>query len=129
MLRIIIEIDGDNVAVHTDRSMLEPDSASIVDAGSAPAELLRDFGGLDDRTVKVKSPRGKRGAAGTERETPLNPLRAGEAIARQLLGQVTREDSEALETIDAGSAPKKLSKISRKKQSPNQRARTRRKAH
>ena len=103
-MRIIIEINGDNIAVHTDRQLAEADSASIVDAGSAPAELLRQFG-------KTQPPRGKRGSIGPGKETPLNPLRAGEAVARQLLGQSAQLESEPTETIDAGRAPK-LPKIS-----------------
>jgi hypothetical protein len=114
-MRIIIEINGDNIAVHTDRQLAEADTASIVDAGSAPAELLRQFGGIveKERSGKAQAPRGKRGSIGPGKETPLNPLRAGEAVARQLLGQSAQLESESMETIDAGRAPK-LPKISGK---------------
>jgi hypothetical protein len=112
-MRIIIEINGDNIAVHTDRQLAEADTASIVDAGSAPAELLRQFGGIVEKERSGKAPRGKRGSIGPGKETPLNPLRAGEAIARQLLGQSAQLESESMETIDAGRAPN-LPKISGK---------------
>jgi hypothetical protein len=114
-MKIVIEIDGDKIAVHTDRQLAEANTASIVDAGSAPAELLRQFGGIveEERSGKTQSPRGKRGLIGPGKETFLNPLRAGEAVARQLLGQSAQLESESMETIDAGRAPK-LPKISGK---------------
>jgi len=114
-MKIIIEINGDNIAVHTDRQLADADSASIVDAGPAPAELLRKFGGIaeEERSGKTQSPRGKRGSIGPGKETPLNPLRVGEAVARQLLGQSAQLESESIETMDAGRAPK-LPKTSQK---------------
>jgi len=107
-MKIVIEIDGDNIAVHTDRRLAAADTASIVDAGSAPAELLRQFGGIveEERSGKTQSRRGKRGLIDSGKETPLNPLRAGEAVARQLLGQSAQPASEPTEAIDAGPAPK-----------------------
>ena len=112
-MKIVIEIDGENIAVHTDRQLAEADTASVVDAGSAPAELLRQFGGIVEEKRSGKKPRGERGSIGPGKEIPLNPLRAGEAVARQLLGQSAQLESEPMETIDAGRAPKLL-KISGK---------------
>jgi hypothetical protein len=126
MMRIIIEIDGDNVAVHTDRQLSETDTAKVVDAGSAPVELLRQYGGegVYETSDLAKSPKGKRGAIKPRKDIPLNPLRAGEAIARQLLKSGGSE-SELYEIIDAGRAPG-LPKVSRKKDTPKQSRRRKR---
>lgn len=108
MMRIVIEIDGDNVQVQTDRQSPEKDNANVVDAGSAPIDLLRQHGegeGLADesharpeqqRTIKPIKP---------SKDTPLNPLRAGQAAARQLVQRRADEDAESREAIDAGQAP------------------------
>src|SRR5688572_17950308 len=104
-MRIVIEIDGDNVAVHTDRQPPGADSVSIVDAGPAPTELLREFGGMEETKPKAAS-KARKGAALPGTEWGVNPLRAGEAIARHRLGYPPREEGAPLETIDAGRAPK-----------------------
>jgi hypothetical protein len=120
MMRIIIEIDGDNVAVHTDRQLSETDTTRVVDAGSAPVELLREHGeeGAYDTSDVAQSPKGKRGAVKPRKNTPLNPLRAGEAAARRLV-KTGGSESEPYEIIDAGQAPG-LPKASRKKDKPKQ---------
>lgn len=124
-MRIIIEIDGDNVAVHTDRQLSETDTAKVVDAGSAPVELLRQYGGEVSETPDVaQSPQGKRGAVKLRKDTPLNPLRAGEAIARQLVKSGGSE-GELYEIIDGGRAPG-LPKVSRKEDTPKQARRRKR---
>ncbi len=119
-MRIIIEIDGDNVAVHTDRQLSETDTAKVVDAGSAPVELLRQYGGegMSEIPDRAQTPPEKRGAVKSRKDTPLNPLRAGEAIARQLV-KTGGSESESYEIIDAGQAPG-LPKTSRKKDTPKQ---------
>jgi hypothetical protein len=125
MMRIIIEIDGDNVAVHTDRQLSETDTAKVVDAGSAPVELLREHGveGMYESSDPAQSPRGKRGAVKPRKDTPLNPLRAGEAIARRLMK--TGDESGSYEIIDAGQAPG-VPKPSRKEGTPKQSRRRKR---
>jgi hypothetical protein len=109
-MRIIIEIDGDNVAVHTDRQPGDRDSASVENAGSAPVELLRQFGAMESTETKGHDGPYQDGPgrydSSPDEETPLNPLRAGEAIARQRLGYPTRLESQSFETVDAGAAPK-----------------------
>ena len=104
-MRIIIEIDGDNVAVHTDRQLSETDTAKVVDAGSAPVELLRQYGGegMYETSDVAQSPKGKRAAVKPRKDIPLNPLRAGEAIARRMMK--SGNESESDEIIDAGQAP------------------------
>ncbi len=117
-MRIIIEIDGDNVAVHTDRQLSETDATSGVDAGSAPVDLLREHGeaGPYDTSDVARSAKGKRGAVKSRKDGPLNPLRAGEAIARRLAARGGTE-GDSYETIDAGRAPG-IPIVSRKKNSP-----------
>lgn len=117
-MRIIIEIDGDNVAVHTDRQLSETDADRGVDAGSAPVELLREHGGegIFDTLDVAQSPKGKRGAVKLRKDAPLNPLRAGEATARRLAARGGTE-GDSYETIDAGRAPG-IPRVSRKKNSP-----------
>ena len=102
-MRIVIDIDGDNVAVHTDRALPDSDSTAITDAGPVPAELLRQFG----RGRKAGAARGKRASAKPEGEAALNPLRAGELVARQRLAAYAQPayESEVIETTDAGKAP------------------------
>lgn len=124
-MRIIIEIDGDNVAVHTDRQLSETDTTRVVDAGSAPVDLLRQHGGegVYDTSDVAQSPKGKRRAVKSRKDIPLNPLRAGEAIARQRQ-QSGDSESELGVSIDAGRAPR-LPKVSRKKETPESRRRKR----
>jgi hypothetical protein len=118
-MRIVIEIDGDNVALHTDRQPVDRDAASIGNAGSAPVELLRQFGGMESTATNGhdESREDESGQYGSspDEETPLNPLRAGEAIARQRLGYPARLESESFQTIDAGVAPKLTSSSGKKK--------------
>lgn len=105
-MRIIIEIEGDKVVARTDQpidQLLETHSASIADAGSAPVELLRDFAIQGTALVDSASTGKKRSTS--KQNAALNPLRAGEAIAREQLTYPTRQLSDAVEIIDAGGAP------------------------
>ena len=114
MMRIVIEIDGDNVQVHTDRQARDLEGANVVDAGSAPMDLLRQHGetaGVEDelpprekqRVIKPIKP---------AKDTPLNPLRAGQAAAYALRAAGVASDAESTEVVDGGGAPK-LPRVSR----------------
>lgn len=134
-MRIVIESE-ENVVIAAERPSTEPSvtrARQVIDAGPAPADLLRRFGrvppteaearGLETREEGVapaieaggeagraKAARGTRPSPSVT-ETPLNPLRAGAAVARARAGGKPGipEDSgrpEKIETIDAGSAPK-----------------------
>jgi hypothetical protein len=105
-MRIVIEIDGDDVQVHTDRQSRESGSADVVDAGSAPMDLLRQHGEIDESTDAARPPRGKQGAIKPAKDTPLNPLRAGQAIARKHRVGGVEPNAESEEVVDGGHAPK-----------------------
>jgi hypothetical protein len=109
-MRIVIEIDGDNVQVHTDRQPREAGGANVIDAGSAPIDLLRQHGEIaglaGESQTAAQPPRGKQGAMKPAKDTPLNPLRAGQAIARRLQAGGVASDLESGEVIDGGRAPK-----------------------
>jgi hypothetical protein len=110
MMRIVIEIDGDNVQVHTDRRPHEAEAANIIDAGSAPMDLLRQHGEAEGAALP---PRGKQKPIAPSKDTPLNPLRAGQAAAGRIRNAVGASDAESAEVVDGGGAPK-LPKISGK---------------
>ena len=105
-MRIVIEIDGDDVQVHTDRQSRETGSANIVDAGSAPMDLLRQHGEMDESTDVARPPRVKQAPIKPAKDTPLNPLRAGQAIARQLQRGGIEPSAESDKVVDEGHAPK-----------------------
>ena len=105
-MRIVIEIDGDDVQVHTDRQSRETGSANVVDAGSAPMDLLRQHGEIDESADVARPPRVKQGPIKPAKDTPLNPLRAGQAIARQLQRGGIESSAESAEVVDGGHAPK-----------------------
>jgi hypothetical protein len=115
MMRIVIEIDGDNVQVQTDRQPRESDSSNVVDAGSAPMDLLRQHGEAAGLAGELP-PRGEQRAVKPMKpgkDTPLNPLRAGQAAALALRDAGVGSDPESPEIVDGGGAPN-LQKISRK---------------
>lgn len=105
-MRIVIEIDGDDVQVHTDRQSRETGSANVVDAGSAPMDLLRQHGEIDESTDVARPPRVKQVPVKPAKDAPLNPLRAGQAIARQLQRGGIEPSAESAEVVDGGHAPK-----------------------
>lgn len=139
-MRIVIEAD-ENIAVETARRSTEPPdhvTRQFIDAGPAPLDLLRRLGhappneaearGLAPReaapqSMAAEAEKGeveaKPKSAGARRalrdgaKTPLNPLRAGAAVARGSRKPVAAkmDRAEGIETTDAGSAPK----ISRRK--------------
>ena len=108
-MRIVIEIDGDDVQVHTDRQSREVGSANVVDAGSAPIDLLREHG---EAALAAPALRIKHRPIKPSKDTPLNPLRAGQAAARRLRNADAGSADEAAEVVDGGGAPK-LPNISR----------------
>jgi hypothetical protein len=103
-MRIVIEAD-DGAVVETRGGVA--DGEGIVDAGPAPAALLKRFSRppAESATVVV----GEIGAIRPERRKKggegLNPLRAGEAVAHGLVRGV-RAVAEEVPDQDAGSAPK-----------------------
>ena len=108
MMRIVIEIDGDNVQVQTDRQPRESENANVVDAGSAPIDLLREHGEAEGLADESRSERGQQRSIKPikpAKDTPLNPLRAGQAAARQLVSKRADEEAESIDAIDAGQAP------------------------
>jgi len=125
-MRIVIDIDGENVTVHTDRQASETQGPPIVDAGPVPSELLQQYGhvrgavtaGMLEQSGGAKAHAGKRGSKGA-RETPLNPLRAGAAAAYQRLaaGGQAFQAGESAEGMDAGKAPQ-IGKLSAKAKRP-----------
>jgi hypothetical protein len=133
-MRIVIQIDGENVVVQTDHPLTETLTAPIVDAGQVPAELLQQDGQVreseatesHEQSYKTPSSRGKRGSAAPDREPSLNPLRAGEAAARKWLaaGGYSAQEAESFEATDGGKAPK-LPTVPRKKKPPKRSARKR----
>ncbi|HZU51571.1 MAG TPA: hypothetical protein VE968_06820 [Sphingomicrobium sp.] len=109
-MRIIIDIDGATVVTRADASGQEltaPIAAAGTDAGSAPVELLRQHAAISQGL-------GEHGEHGTGERSPdregegLNPLRAGEKVARKRLRHSVQHFAHPLEIIDAGSAPKAL---------------------
>jgi len=130
-MRIVIESE-ENVTIETERPSTEPPAKlarQVIDAGPAPADLLRRFGrvppteaearGLETREEGASSP--TKPSSSSVAETPLNPLRAGAAVARARVGlrpgiSEHIEHTEKIETSDAGSAPKNARP--RKKGSP-----------
>jgi hypothetical protein len=120
MMRIVIEIDGDNVQVHTDRQLSETDTAKVTDAGSPPVDLLRQYA-MDDAYDEPQQSRGKASSVKPVKDAPLNPLRAGEAVARRT-GNYVERAGESIDVIDAGQAPR-VPKVSQKQKTPKQRAR------
>jgi hypothetical protein len=124
-MRIVIQIEGENVVVKTDRQYPEtqpPETqlSSVVDAGPVPAELVNQFGRVRESgsanayEQSGKSPSSRRKGESVEPETALNPLRAGEAAARRYLAAEARPivQNELIETTDAGKAPR-LPKVAR----------------
>lgn len=105
-MRIIIEIEDDKVAARIDQptdQLRDTHPASAANAGSAPVELLRDFAihgtaTVDPTATGKKRPNSKPGE-------DLNPLRTGEAIAREHLAYSTRQLGDSVETIYAGGPP------------------------
>jgi hypothetical protein len=118
-MRIVIDIDGDNVQVHTerdsDRQLSGSNLSEVVDAGSPPADLLQ------------RQSRGKGGVKSYREDTPLNPLRAGQAVARRQLAQALEPAIEPGEPVDAGRAPKLPGTSRRKKGSSTAKQRRRKK--
>jgi len=104
-MRIIIEIEANNVGARADRSdqqrvegadrkdqqLLASSAVSTIDAGSAPLHLLGEL----PPKHSTKKPAGS-----------LNPLRAGEAAAKEGVPYAAQLLTESVETVDAGGAPK-----------------------
>jgi hypothetical protein len=86
-------------------------AVSIVDAGAAPLDQIRRVGAPSSK-VKVIGAKPRRIPAAkpkTKPEMPLNPLRAGAAVAkaaRQIQAAPQVGDEIASTVIDAGPAPK-----------------------
>jgi hypothetical protein len=102
-MRIIIEIEGDQVDVKTDRqAKIAFGDTNMLDAGPPHAELLAQFGKVDqgkndDVEAKLERPEQRELAS-------MNPLRRGEAIAHLRTGRssVAGELADAVDNVDAG---------------------------
>jgi hypothetical protein len=86
-------------------------AVSIVDAGAAPIDQVRRAGGVSAKAkvIGAKPSRSPAARPNTSPEMPLNPLRAGSAVARaatQLQAAPQVGDEIAPTVIDAGPAPK-----------------------
>jgi len=102
-MRIIIEAD-DNVI---DQRIIEPPPPGehIHDAGPAPTDMLRRFGRLVPDEAELTRP--EIASETTARDKPyLNPLRAGQARARErLAGGAPSLDAAEIVSVKGGKAP------------------------
>jgi hypothetical protein len=107
-MRITIETN-ESAAVQT--STLAPlTSTPAIDAGPAPVHLVRGANPALQRVAALDA--GAPRISGQEhgapprpdREPPLNPLRAGAAIAKGIVSSIAAD----VPTLDAGSAPREL---------------------
>ena len=97
------------------RSAVSEELAMIVDAGPAPVDRIRqakpaaleeaavDQRAIDGGSVRIVSERMKTELA---TDVPLNPLRAGAAVARGALRAEVQEFQSLPEGADGGGAPK-----------------------
>jgi hypothetical protein len=97
------------------RSAVAEESATIIDAGPAPVERIRqakpaaleevafDRQAIDGGSVRIVSERMKTELA---TDVPLNPLRAGAAVARGTLRAEVQEFQSSPVGVDGGDAPK-----------------------
>ena len=82
-----IVIEGQGVVVQSESA--DATHGNVIDAGPPPAALLRRFGrppAPAAMQMEGGAAPSARGSRKTVPGTPLNPLRAGEAIARARLG-------------------------------------------
>lgn len=102
-MRIIIEAD-DNVI---DQRIIEPPPPGdrIHDAGPAPTDMLRRFGRLVPDEVELTRPEIASEAAAGDKPY-LNPLRAGQARARErLAGAAQPLATDEIVSVKGGKAP------------------------
>jgi hypothetical protein len=119
-MRIVIEGEHGTV-VQTDRRPADAVQVNVIDAGPPPATLLRRFGRAPTQAMMQieggAAPSKRRAQKKTVEETPLNPLRAGEAIARARYGPKPGV-SDKRPSADSGlpkRSPRKTSPRKRKK--------------
>ena len=102
-MRIIIEADGNVI----DERIIEPvpPGDPIHDAGPAPMDMLRRFGRIvPDEAELNRADQASAVAAGDE--PYLNPLRAGQARARERLARSTpSQDADEIVSVKGGKAP------------------------
>lgn len=92
-MRIVIEGDKGGV-IQPDRGPAV--EANVIDAGPPPAALLRQFG---------REAAQDEGGAALKAKAPLNPLRAGEAVARARYGP--KAERSATKASAERTAPKR----------------------